>query len=602
MLPVLGCILLNAAQALDLTTIDRSIKREPTYQHRPGYCLLVFGAEARTRVWLVVDGRRLYIDLNGNGDLTERAEWTTFHTADSARVAQIREVDGTIHTDFSIKLFDDDRFACLLNHASKGRQWVGHYTKNDQMRPRLAKRPQDAPIIHFNGPMEFARDDQMPILAREPTRILEPRTWLPVTVGTSGLGEATFAHYGMGMLFDYGVDKVTLDVECPAIAGSAHPITFRKQVLVEKLLAGFYSRRYPVTVPQDAGAGFAKITVSMPDWKKGSIAPVTLEGLIVGGAQDFPIARVAMQTANPVDRAQIAYVLGRLDYWKGPQRNQLFQLLAGALDDPDFGVRANAAKSLAAGRRESLQAIPQLVTLLGDRNQVVRQAAVQAIVAIDVSAVGPIIDDLKASPDNDQIVHELAKRALKELGFGVHTATASAGLRIYVDSHYKRKSFASAVGLFRHVNDLSGLRLSNTSVTDESLKHITVVTNLRRLYLSETQITDEGLKQIAVLTDLRRLDVSETRITDDGLVHLMKLGQLTHLYLRGTPITSAGLVHLQPMQGLTSLNLRQTSVDDTAMMHIVRLKNLKHVYLDKDKFSDEARAKLKQQLPTCNVH
>jgi hypothetical protein len=58
----------------DLTKIDRTIAKEPAYKPKPKYCLLVFGPEAKTRVWLVLDGDTLYVDRNGNGDLTEKGE------------------------------------------------------------------------------------------------------------------------------------------------------------------------------------------------------------------------------------------------------------------------------------------------------------------------------------------------------------------------------------------------------------------------------------------------------------------------------------------------------------------------------------------------
>lgn len=60
-----------AAEATDLSKIDRTIVKEPAYQNKPKYCLLVFGPEAKHRVWLVQDGAILYVDRNGNGDLTE---------------------------------------------------------------------------------------------------------------------------------------------------------------------------------------------------------------------------------------------------------------------------------------------------------------------------------------------------------------------------------------------------------------------------------------------------------------------------------------------------------------------------------------------------
>ena len=39
-------------QAADLTKIERTIAKEPKYQGKPKYCLLVFGPEAKFRVWL----------------------------------------------------------------------------------------------------------------------------------------------------------------------------------------------------------------------------------------------------------------------------------------------------------------------------------------------------------------------------------------------------------------------------------------------------------------------------------------------------------------------------------------------------------------------
>jgi len=61
-----------ASAAFDLTQIDRSVLKEPIYEsERPQYCLLVFGPEAKVRVWAVLDGDVLHLDRNGNGDLTD---------------------------------------------------------------------------------------------------------------------------------------------------------------------------------------------------------------------------------------------------------------------------------------------------------------------------------------------------------------------------------------------------------------------------------------------------------------------------------------------------------------------------------------------------
>jgi hypothetical protein len=78
-LAVVFCLALaGQTWAVDLAKIDRSLRKEPTYQSKqPRYCLMVFGPEAKTRVWVVLDGDVLYLDRNGNGDLTDPGERIT---------------------------------------------------------------------------------------------------------------------------------------------------------------------------------------------------------------------------------------------------------------------------------------------------------------------------------------------------------------------------------------------------------------------------------------------------------------------------------------------------------------------------------------------
>ncbi|MCI0462301.1 MAG: hypothetical protein L0Z62_35565 [Gemmataceae bacterium] len=59
----------------DTPQVDRSMGKEPVYQTKaPKYGLLVCGPEGKDRVWLVRDGDTLFVDRNGNGDLTEPGE------------------------------------------------------------------------------------------------------------------------------------------------------------------------------------------------------------------------------------------------------------------------------------------------------------------------------------------------------------------------------------------------------------------------------------------------------------------------------------------------------------------------------------------------
>src|SRR5215831_13810140 len=87
--------------AADLSKIARTIGKEPAYQSKPKYCLVVYGPEAKTRVWLVLDGDVLYADRNGDGDLTGKDERILKTSAYDVTIA---ERDG--RDSFSLRLED----------------------------------------------------------------------------------------------------------------------------------------------------------------------------------------------------------------------------------------------------------------------------------------------------------------------------------------------------------------------------------------------------------------------------------------------------------------------------------------------------------------
>src|SRR5262249_50418082 len=87
--------------AADLAKVARSLAREPAYQAKPKYCLVVYGPEAKTRVWLVLDGDVLYADRNGDGDLTGKDERILKTSAYDVSIAEREGGDA-----FSLRLED----------------------------------------------------------------------------------------------------------------------------------------------------------------------------------------------------------------------------------------------------------------------------------------------------------------------------------------------------------------------------------------------------------------------------------------------------------------------------------------------------------------
>jgi hypothetical protein len=212
------CLLIVGAgfvQAGDLDKIDCSLAKEPAYQSKnPKYALLVFGAEARTRIWLVLDGTTLYVDRNSNGDLTEAGEkvagkkdgsifaddahtYTIGELRDGGRrhlnatltVRETKAIPGRVPrtTDCIIRM--DAELPGYRGPWENGRvlQMAGPSDLNGDL--QFSDRPQDAPILHFGGPWTIALNDR-------PTFRVNREMELFLTLGTPGRGKGTLVSSG----------------------------------------------------------------------------------------------------------------------------------------------------------------------------------------------------------------------------------------------------------------------------------------------------------------------------------------------------------------------------------------------------------------------
>lgn len=198
---------------------------EPAYKSKPKYCLLVFGAEAKMRVWLVLDGDTLYVDRNGNGDLTEPGEKVQARKGDEDQTREgvfffeagdipdgkqthkgltlsVSKLDHLADQDSRVKTFlrRNPRargYRLGIDVAMPG--WKGaslggrvqHSVASTDVNGILqfSERPDEAPIIHLGGPwrITFYSPHQLTI-GREGDMVL--------SVDTPGLGAGTTAYVG----------------------------------------------------------------------------------------------------------------------------------------------------------------------------------------------------------------------------------------------------------------------------------------------------------------------------------------------------------------------------------------------------------------------
>jgi hypothetical protein len=216
-----GAVPLGHAGELD--QIARSIAKEPQYHSKPKYCLLVFGLEAKTRCWIVVDGNVLYVDRACTGDLTAPAAKVVGKPEGTAgyvfEAGDIRDGDLT-HTGLKVEsalisklaegLRESPDYARLpigdpsamgytvsLTVAVPGRsadaprQHIKQYVWlfDDRGTLRFSDDAAHAPIIHFAGPLTIATVGQQSLVKGITSHLI-------TGFGTRGLGPGTFAFVG----------------------------------------------------------------------------------------------------------------------------------------------------------------------------------------------------------------------------------------------------------------------------------------------------------------------------------------------------------------------------------------------------------------------
>jgi hypothetical protein len=215
------------------------LTRQPAYAGKPGYALMVFGAQAARRCWLVLDGQTLYVDKNGNGDLTEAGE--RFAPAGEPSVEENEQVKVT-----SLEFDVGD-----LPAAAGGPAYSGLFVMRSQVQPKpgapadlkasdgfriditlrdgvdqsafptLAAKPEETPIVHLDGPLvamvAAGCEGPVPVLQAD-----QEGQEITIQIGTQGLGAGTWAPLGYGLVPE--TVKPVLEIAFPPAQAGGTPV------------------------------------------------------------------------------------------------------------------------------------------------------------------------------------------------------------------------------------------------------------------------------------------------------------------------------------------------------------------------------------------
>lgn len=273
--------------------------KEPSYRNEPRYALLVFGPQREERVWMVLDGTTLYVDGNGNGDLTEPDK----------RLDPNNPTDGSnrfgnpgSHTHFDVFEFTVRAGATgtskfRLDHWIRAENFT---PKSDFEKHRHAKwlegrwetstlwrqeglgqgqtpllfmpKPADAQVCAFDGPLTFVV--KMP--ERQVLQRGEAGSDLAFHIAVIGRPHRGAEQQFYNTLATKEVPEgahLEVEIEYPAKAPQTPPL--RRRFLL-KQRGGGDTFHGPVRVPEEAGSGVAKVTVHMRDWPDRQVQPATV--------------------------------------------------------------------------------------------------------------------------------------------------------------------------------------------------------------------------------------------------------------------------------------------------------------------------------------
>ena len=394
----------------------------------------------------------------------------------------------------------------------------------------------------------------------------------------------------------------------------------------------------PVRVPSEAGAGYARIALSIPGWTEGEVTPATIDGLILGGRDDAPGLAAALKTSSPVAREEIIKGIGHfcgktdgiervllaslgdrdervrcaaVDALQGyPQAaDRIIPALIEALDDPGSEVAIAATNHLARYTDRGEAVVPALLESLREGNATMRWLAARALGGFDNQAEA-IVPQLSRSLDDEaSYVRSHAARALGQLGRAAAPTTERLLQALQdADTPVRNAVLEALQRVTGEDSERALLAWAKQHHAAESSRLATAMLQRRGALFSTSpegglqvrfgrrhQFDAIAAALLGEVDDLKEVSLAGTRAGDADLASLRGT-PIEILRLNGCNVTHRGLRYLADLPQLRRLDLGSTTVTDAGLGHLKEMPQLQYVGFHGTRLSGSGLAHL-AELP-----
>ena len=272
-------------------------RKEPVYQHKPVYALLLFGSDCSQRVWVVLDGQTLYVDCNGNGDLTEEGKRFEPIPEPNILLGNPGMYSSLGVYEFTVRMPTGEATEFQLIRWVRAEDYEPIDTFEKRMMAEQKKlgyeralltrkggrgggaalcmmpRPADASVSPFDGPLTMVvRSPDHQVLQRGAGGC--QLSFSIVFPGRAARGIDRPHHTRLAISEVPEGAYLEVEIEYPAKSASELPPR-RKFTLKERCCGdSFYGT---VSIPDEAGPGVAKVAVRLVGWPERPAKPALVE-------------------------------------------------------------------------------------------------------------------------------------------------------------------------------------------------------------------------------------------------------------------------------------------------------------------------------------